>query len=438
MTVFLALIGDVWREARDKRVVWVLALFSLAIVVSFGSLSFTPVDVDAALRGAAQRLGELQLRPMGLRGTMSSSRPVSCTIGGPRAPTPEDDFPLGIDGLRLLDLSFDDMRQLDALCVARRAFQQRIENGEAAAAPATSTTPIGPDVHRTCLEAHFLEAGFSPVIVRSVGDAGRRFVVGAGAEHPLELRGACEVSWFFHSFSTTLDGTSQAEFLAQLQAGVAERFAGFFGVLILLGMFASALPDLLQKGRFDLLLARPVGRVRLILFKYLGALLFVLLLWTILFTGCCVALGVATGFWRFGLIGCALTCTLVFGAIYPVTMLVGAATRHVTLASLAGLMAWGLEGVVRTLRTMMEHGQIGGGERWKPLVDVAYWILPKSSDLAVLNQSILARDYLSAAGATRLMGGAVEVNWWFAGGTTALFAAAMVAFTCVYVARRDW
>ncbi len=377
---------------------------------------------------------------------MSRITPVKVSVGEPRAPQPEDDFPLGIEGLRVLELEFTDTRALDDLCAAWRSMEQAPARGSPGALKAVGTgateerapEPVGPDEHREFLEAQFRAAGFDPVLVRPDREQPRRFVIGAGVERPLELRGACQVSWFFGAFTTELEDRSQAELLAELQAVVAERFAGFLGVLILLSTFASALPDLLQKGRFDLLLARPVGRVRLILFKYLGALLFVLLLWTLLFSGCCVAVGVTTGFWRFGLIGCALTCTLVFAAIYPVAMLVGAATRHVTLASLAGLLAWGLEGVVQALRMAIEMGQIDQASRWKPLIDGAYWILPKSSDLAQLNHWMLARDHLTAESAQRLLGAAPVVDWWFAGGTTALFTAGMVALSCLYVARRDW
>ncbi len=38
MTAFLALVGDVWREARDKKVIWVLGLLGLTVIVVFGSL----------------------------------------------------------------------------------------------------------------------------------------------------------------------------------------------------------------------------------------------------------------------------------------------------------------------------------------------------------------------------------------------------------------
>lgn len=445
MNAFLALVRDVWRESRDKRVVWVLGLLGLVVVAFFGSLSFTPVDVDGALRRAAQTLGEQQMRQGMFVGRFSRNSAVEVSVAAPRAPQPEDDFPLGIDGLRVVELEFADTGEIDSLYAAWRSVEamgrgegQRASSGRVPTVLDGAPPPVGPEEHSAFLESRFRAAGFAPVVVRLDPDSPRRFVIGAGVERPLELRGACEVSWCFGAFSTALEDHSQAEFLAELQAGLAERFAGFIGILVLLSMFAAALPELLQKGRFDLLLARPVGRVRLILFKYLGALLFVLLLWTLLFSGCVVALGVTTGFWKFGLIGCALTCTLVFAAIYPVAMLVGAATRHVTLASLAGLMAWGLEGIVQTLRMLIESGQIDRATRWKPVIDAAYWILPKSSDLTRLNQWMLARDHLAADSAARIYGAAPAVDWWFAGGTTALFAAAMVTLTCWFVARRDW
>jgi hypothetical protein len=119
-------------------------------------------------------------------------------------------------------------------------------------------------------------------------------------------------------------------------------------------------------------------------------------------------------------------------------MVVGALTRHTSLASLAGLLAWALEGIVTSVKEAMESGAFGDVGKWRKAVDVVAWILPKNADLATLNQRMLAHEFLSPAAAARLLGDTVDVDWWYAGGTTALFAGTFVLLTCLYVARRDW
>ncbi len=448
MIAFLALLRDTWLEARDKRVTWVLLLFGLLFVVFCGSISFTAVDVDAALTRVAANLGEFRVSRGMLDGGFTSRTEVDVGPVAPRAPRPEDDLPLGVDSLRVMELEFPRPAQLDGLVVAWRHFTARQrrygERGPFVAVEQGSdeerqlAAPVTPAEQVELLESRFRDAGFEPVMVRRNAEQPGRFVVAVGNERPLELRGACTVGFGFRTWSTPLEETSQAEFLAALSVVVADSFAGFVGILVLLSVFAAAFPELLQKGRFDLVLARPIGRVRIVLSKYLGAVLLVLLLWTTLFAGCAVAMGLATGYWKFRLVGCALTCTLLFAALYPAAMAVGIATRHVTLSTLAGVGAWGLERVVEIARSALEFADAEARARWRPFLDGVHAVLPKAGDLATLNQWMLASDHLGAASATRLFGAAPDVDWIFAGGTTAGFAAVLVTLACLLVARRDF
>jgi len=76
-----------------------------------------------------------------------------------------------------------------------------------------------------------------------------------------------------------------------LQASIARILGGMLGMVVLLAAFGGALPDLLQKGALDLVLARPVGRVRLLAFLYLGSVLTVLLVTAAIFGACALAMG---------------------------------------------------------------------------------------------------------------------------------------------------
>jgi hypothetical protein len=442
MRSFLALVGDAWREARDKRVVWVLSFIGLALVLFFASFRFSPPDADRALIAAVDGLDEI---PRHFSRFGPGRRPdpaVRHQASAPRAPQPDDDLPLGVAGMRVVEVEFADAVHVDELCRAWRRAQsegpRRVARQDRDALRADDQSPVTSDQRRGYFEERLREAGFDPVIVRTVGDDDRRYRLAAGVERPLELRHSAKVELLFGAFAVPLDDQSPAEFLLALEAGVARGFSGFLGLVILLGAFASVMPDLLQKGRLDLVLARPIGRAQLVLYKFAGVLLFVTCLWVTLFTACCAALGASSGWWSFKLVGCALTNTLVFAAIFPVTMVVGALTRHTSLASLAGLLAWALEGIVTSVKEAMEAGAFGDVGKWRKAVDLVAWVLPKNAELATLNQRLLAHEFLSPAAAARLLGETVDVDWWYAGGTTALFAGTFVALTCLYVARRDW
>lgn len=444
MRVFVALMIDAWRELCDKRVVWGLGLLSAALVAFFAGISFSPVDADAALRRATQSLHQMQ-RTVGLFGRLSEGHASGTYHASqPRAAVAEDDFPLGAS-LRVVELDFEERAAADDLCRAWQRFKARPFGMGTRSAPGGIVSPerdstVTRGERIDWLTERLRGAGFDPVYAREQDDGGSwlRFVVAAGAEQPLELRGGASARLFFGATTVALADSSPAEFLATLDLLLAERFSGLLGVLLLLGALSSSLPDLLQKGRLDLVLARPVGRTQLVVGRYLGSVAFVLLFWSIVFAACVVAVGAATGCWSPGLLGCALTSTLVFAAVHPVGMFVGALTRHSSLASLAALFAWALQGIVLALRDFLASGVVDGAARWQKLVDGVYWLLPKCSDLVALNQELLARERLSPELAAMLFPPTPPIDWWFAGGTTALFAAAFVALAAWWVARRDW
>jgi hypothetical protein len=445
---FLALLQDTLAEARDKRVTWVLALIGLLLVLFCGSVSFTPIEPDAALEKATAELGVFRARGGVLGGSFTSQTSVDVVVTGPRSAEPEDDLRLGIADARVVELEFRSPDQLDQLVVAWRHFSERqlrfAEGGGLVPAEvdaditARAAAPISASDRVAFLESRLREAGFEPVFARATPEVHGRYRIAVGNERPLELRGACDVGWGFGAWSTRLEERSPAEFLADVTSLVVNQFAGFIGILVLLSVFAAAFPELLQKGRFDLLLARPIGRLRIVLYKYAGAVLVVALLWSALFAACAVALGLATGYWRFRLVGCALTCALLFAALYPAAMVVGIATRHVSLSSLAGVGTWGLERLVGIARRTIEFAEPDMRARWRPLLDGAHAVLPKATDLATLNARMLAGDHLGADAIDRLFGAAPVVDWWWAGGTTAGFAAVLVALACWLVARRDF
>ncbi|MSR46372.1 MAG: hypothetical protein EXS13_04815 [Planctomycetes bacterium] len=436
MSAFLAVVGDVWREARDKRVVWVLGLLGFGIALFFAGTSVAPADPDAALVSTSRKLGSVT-RKQGMFGpTTTASISIELEVGAPRAPLPEDDFPLGIDGMRVVEIRFRDVSDVDQMCRLLRGWRFEV--------------PIAPDERRSAIESRYMAGGFGPVFAREIvadddgesAGGGTRWRIGAGVERPLELVGGARASFFFGATSTTLDRTSPAELLALVQAGVADQLAGFFGLIMLISAFASALPDLLAKGSFDLVLARPVGRVRLVLYKYVAAVLFVLLFWLLLFGACAVALRCATGFGGFALVRCALPCTLIFAALYPAALLVGALTRHATLATLGALGVWSTAGGVDTFRELAAQGQLPIGPRWLAVLDGVHHVLPKCGELKALNQWALASEHLSQETMQRMFGGvaatAGEFDSWYVGGTTAVFAAVLVALTAWFVQRRDW
>src|SRR5436305_6463134 len=72
--------------------------------------------------------------------------------------------------------------------------------------------------------------------------------------------------------------------------------------ILLLGVVVTAffIPNMLRKGSIDLLLTKPLHRATLLLFKYIGGLLFVFLNLLVVVVGIWLVFGLRTGIWSWG------------------------------------------------------------------------------------------------------------------------------------------
>lgn len=436
MTAFLALFRDALRESLDRRAVQFLVVLGLLLALVCGSLSFTLPDVDAVLAQQAREIGTF--RRMGLRGGQISTRtPVEPEVGVVRAAVAEDDLPGGIEEARVVELRFERVSELDDLVSMWRAFKVRgplNERDEAPLQGAPITTGDRSDFLRERLES----AGFADVLARTIEGDERAWRVAASCPRPVELSGKWMLGIAFGAFEQEIDVMSPAEFIVALELGIANGFVGFFGMLILLSTFARGVPELVRKGTLDLVLARPLGRARIILYRYAADVLTVLAVATLIFGACSVALGVRSSFFNPNFVACALPATAIFAMLFPVAMLLGIATRNTSLATLGAALCWFLASMIAGGREALRmFGKAPSS--WSKALDVAYWIVPKPSDVGKLNELFLARSSLSPAAVARVLElHRVEVDWWYSGGTSALFAGAMLALTVLVFHTRDW
>ena len=97
-----------------------------------------------------------------------------------------------------------------------------------------------------------------------------------------------------------------------------------FGVLVL-SIFATAsfIPNTLEKGSIDVLLSKPVSRHQILLGRFLGSTLIVLVnvLWCV--AGMWLILSVKTGYWNQGFLAVVVPITYSFIVMYTVMMVLG-------------------------------------------------------------------------------------------------------------------
>lgn len=124
----------------------------------------------------------------------------------------------------------------------------------------------------------------------------------------------------------------------QVQKAVA-AVAYWAGILLALFATASLLPSLLATGRVDVLLSKPISRVRLLGSHLLGVLLTMVFLATYLFGMVWLVMSMKTGIWDFHFFKALFVVVGMFGVLYSVVAFIGVTARN---APLALIVSYGL------------------------------------------------------------------------------------------------
>jgi ABC-type transport system involved in multi-copper enzyme maturation permease subunit len=103
---------------------------------------------------------------------------------------------------------------------------------------------------------------------------------------------------------------------------------------------ASMIPDFISSGSIDLMLSKPIGRLRLFLTKYVAGLLFVTLQVTV-FTVCSFfVIGVRGGAWELSLFWAIPIVVLFFSYLFSICVLLGLLTRSTIASLLLTILFW--------------------------------------------------------------------------------------------------
>lgn len=439
-----AILGDSFRQAWDRKVLLILLLLSLCPILFCFSISFESQPLEERIGEVARQLNRFTTYHGGYAMT-TGIHGNAPDVGPVEAPEQPQAWPEEIRKGHTVAISFKSNDELDSLVRDHRRIQQSTgkrpspnrEGGEDNA----DRTPLPPEERSRFFEDRFQQQGFNHVhVIEEPGTPGA-YRIGLATDYPEEVRGAHTLRMLFGQVEVPLEDVSVAEFVIQLELVLAGVFAGFVVMLIAISTTATFIPDMLRKGTLDLVLARPIGRIRLLLYRYLGGLWFVGIFAGFLIAGCWLGLALRTGVSSPAFLLCIFSLLAVFAVLYSVSVLVGILTRSSGLASLTALGVWGASSLVVSIRHNIEtlFPNAETPRSLKIAVEVLYTILPKVRDLGHLNTLVLSRSQLSpeAFGSSQFQM-LPEIDWVFSLGTTALFTAVMLALACWWFWRRDW
>lgn len=123
-------------------------------------------------------------------------------------------------------------------------------------------------------------------------------------------------------------------------------------VILALVSTASMIPEFVTGGSIELSLSKPIGRLRLLLTKYLAALVFVALQAVVFVGGWFFLIGIRGGSWEPRLLLAVPIVLLVFSSVYCVCALVGMLTRSTIAALIAAMIFWLIVFMVHTTETI--------------------------------------------------------------------------------------
>ncbi len=230
-------------------------------------------------------------------------------------------------------------------------------------------------------------------------------------------------------FGQSVEFGRQSVDIDRLVLGFESGFSGFlFLIGTFLALFATAhlVPRLQEKGTIDLYLSRPVGRVPLLLSRYVAGLLLAAAnlvyligsMWLIIVWKTHIAHG------RFFLAGVSILFT--FAVLLSFAFLVGVVTSSTGVSLMATYAIFFFSAILAA------HAKISAAmsKEWAArLVDGLYWVFPKTAELGRATV-----DHVSGGSFSKL--GQVDMVAVY--GTSALFGLASLSLACWLFSRKDF
>jgi len=193
-----------------------------------------------------------------------------------------------------------------------------------------------------------------------------------------------------------------------------------FGMFLAVFASAGLVPAILEPGRIELLLSKPVGRAHILFGRFAGTLLVVTANIAWLVAGVWVVFGWKTGIWNAAFLWTIATTVFLFSVLLSVVFLTGVAFESTALSTMIPVAMIIVSPILAQERTMVKlMSSEWSRQVWRGL----YYALPKAADLAMVTLG-LVRDR--------------QADWWWPVWTSGVFGAVSLAAAVILFRRRDF
>jgi ABC-type transport system involved in multi-copper enzyme maturation permease subunit len=260
-------------------------------------------------------------------------------------------------------------------------------------------------------------------------------------------RGSTYRAWP-HKATLLFGGVSlgNASLPGELVTKINHYVVGLLGApaIMLLGCVITAffIPNMLRKGTIDLLLAKPINRVSLLVYKYVGGLTFMLINTTVLIVGLWVALGLRTGVWEPVFLLAIPILTFEFAMFYALSTFLAVLTRSPIVSILACVILWavlwGLGWAYWVTAVSSESGESATRGWLATTVETAHTVLPHYLDLDWLADKSLKERTLPDAERLKIDREYGMFRWSESLAVTGLYIVLLLGVACWRFAVRDY
>ncbi len=205
----------------------------------------------------------------------------------------------------------------------------------------------------------------------------------------------------------------------RIQGGIA-AFLFTWGTLLAVFASAGLVPSVLEAGRIELILSKPVSRQHILLGRYLGNILVIAANSVYLVLGIWTILGVKTGIWTPGFLWAIVLTIFVFAILLTIVVWVGVVFESAALAVMITI-AIGIFSAILAQRRFVE--KLLSSEWSRQLWNGLYYVLPKFYELGdIARRLVLERS----------------IESWMPVWSSAAFGAVVLAWALYLFARRDF
>jgi ABC-type transport system involved in multi-copper enzyme maturation permease subunit len=249
-------------------------------------------------------------------------------------------------------------------------------------------------------------------------------------------------------FPTSLSGA-----VYWIEDRIVNRIGAWIGILAGVVITAFFIPNMLRKGTIDLLLAKPVRRWTLLLFKYVGGLSFVFLNAAFVVGGIWLVLGLRSGIWAPDFLLSIFVITFFFAILYSVSTLFSVLTRSPIVAILMTVLVWAVLFFIGLVHQFVDPilqaeknrdisvatSEPITGKWWVLTIQGAHFVLPRTNDLDVLTTNLLSHSLLSEAERKkRELDRTPSLTWGESLTVSGIFVAVLLGLSCWRFTVKDY